>query len=97
MYAVIFRAEIAELDDEYSAMGARMRDLAIGQYGCKEFIAVTEGSTELAISYWDNESQIRDWKNNPEHLAAQDKGKSKWYKSYTVRVVEVVREYSSNL
>jgi len=28
MYAVIFRAEILELDDEYSTMAKRMRDLA---------------------------------------------------------------------
>jgi heme-degrading monooxygenase HmoA len=96
MYAVIFRAEIAELDAEYLAMAERMRNLAIDQYGCKEFIANTEGNTEIAISYWENESQIKEWKNNSEHLSAQSKGRSKWYKSYTVQFVEVIREYSSN-
>ena len=30
MYAVIFRADILELDAEYAAMARRMRDLAIG-------------------------------------------------------------------
>ncbi len=77
-------------------MAERMRDLAINEYGCKEFIASTEGNTEIAISYWDNESQIKKWKQNSEHLSAQGKGQSKWYKSYTVQVVEVVRAYSSN-
>ena len=96
VYAVIFRAEIAELDSEYSAMAERMRNLAIDQYGCKEFITSREGSLEIAISNWDSESQIKEWKNNSEHLSAQDKGQSKWYKSYTVQVVEVVRAYSSN-
>jgi len=96
MYAVIFRAEIEELNDEYSSTAVRMRDMAIGEYGCKEFIASTEGNVEIAISYWDTEQQIRDWKQNVDHLAAQQKGKSTWYKSYTVQVVEVVREYSSN-
>ena len=96
MYAVIFRAEITELDAGYAAMAERMRDLAINQYGCKEFIATTEGNTEIAISYWDSEAQIKLWKQNAEHLSAQKTGRLKWYKSYTVQVVEVVREYSSS-
>ena len=96
MYAVIFRAEINHLDEEYSALAEKLRDLAISQYGCKEFVTSTEGNNELAISYWENESQIRQWKQNSEHLLAQSKGRSKWYKSYSVEVVEVVRAYSSN-
>lgn len=95
MFAVIFRAEIAVLDAEYVAMAEKMRDLALGQYGCVEFTACTEGVHEIAISYWENESQIRAWKENSEHLLAQGKGRSKWYKSYSVQVTEVVREYDS--
>ena len=33
MYAVIFRAKIAELDEEYDRVAARMRELALGEYG----------------------------------------------------------------
>ncbi|BBB26886.1 antibiotic biosynthesis monooxygenase family protein [Amphritea japonica] len=95
MYAVIFRARIAQLDDEYSMMAARMRDLAIQEYGCREFTAVTEGRNEIAISYWDSKEQIRKWKENVEHCEAQDKGRKRWYASYTVQVVEVLREYSA--
>ncbi len=93
MYAVIFRAEILELDDEYSTMAKRMRDLAINEYGCIEFTACTEGKNEIAISYWENEAQIIAWKKNAEHLVAQSIGREKWYRSYTVQIVEVVREY----
>ena len=96
MFAVIFKAEINELDPEYTAVAERMRDLAINEYGCMEFVAITEGDSEIAISYWNDETQIRKWKQNAEHLSAQAKGKSKWYKSYTVQVVEVLREYGSN-
>lgn len=94
-YAVIFRAEIRALDAQYGAMAARLRELAIEEYGCVEFFAVTEGTQEVAISYWDSEAQIREWKKNAEHLVAQDNGRSKWYRSYTVEVVEVVRAYAS--
>ena len=33
MYVVIFKAEMNELDSEYSEMAERMRDLAINEYG----------------------------------------------------------------
>ena len=96
MYAVIFRAEINELDDAYYEMGARMRELAKTKYGCKEFIAVKEGNYEIAISYWENHDQIKSWKQDAEHLVAQERGRSKWYSSYQVQVVEIVHEYSKN-
>ncbi len=95
MYAVIFRAEIRELDDDYAAMAAQMRALAISEYGCLEFTSATEGSQEIAISYWQSQEQIKLWKQDAKHLIAQELGMSKWYKSYQVQVVEVVREYSS--
>ena len=96
MYAVIFRTKIAGLDEEYDRVAERMRKLALGEYGCLEFIAVTQDSEEIAISYWENEDQILKWKRNSEHILAQELGRSKWYESYRVQVVEVIREYGSN-
>ena len=89
MYAVIFRAEIGELDDAYLEMAARMRELAINRYGCIEFTAVTEGNTEIAISYWQDQKKIQEWKQNAEHLLAQELGRIKWYKAYEVEVVKM--------
>ncbi len=96
MYAVIFRAEINNLDSSYTELSSRMRDLAINQYGCNEFVATTEGNYEIAISYWDNLEQIKLWKQDAEHLVAQELGKSKWYSFYKIQIVEVIREYSKN-
>ena len=96
MYAVIFKAEINELDDSYLKIAKRMRELAIKDYNCIEFTSCTEGNTEIAISYWLNKEAIRAWKKNPEHQQAQELGKSKWYKSYQVQVVEVLNQYESN-
>ena len=96
MYAVIFRAKTAGLDEEYDRVAERMRKLALGEYGCLEFIAVTQDSEEIAISYWENEDQILEWKRNSEHILAQKLGRSKWFESYKVQVVEVIREYGSN-
>lgn len=94
MYAVIFRAKAGQQDAGYGEMVNRMRELAFSKYGCLDFIAVTEGEQEVAISYWKDELAIRAWKNDPEHLLAQETGRERWYREYTVQVVEVKREYS---
>ena len=36
MYAVIFRAEVNQLDSRYSEMASKMRTVAISEYGCIE-------------------------------------------------------------
>lgn len=93
MYAVIFRATVAELDDEYLETAARLKEIAVTKYGCRDFCSVTEGDEEIAISYWDTEQQIRDWKNDSEHRLAQKLGREKWYGSFNVEVCEIVRKY----
>lgn len=96
MFIVIFRVKIAELDKEYDRMTVRMRALAEQKYGCLGFVSVTEGDAEISISYWKNQEQIKAWKNDAEHIAAQELGKSKWYRWYKVQIAEVVREYENN-
>ena len=95
MYAVIFTAEINEIDDRYFEMARLLREVAITQYGCLEFVAATEGGQEIAISYWQNLEHIKQWKQNKEHLVAQELGRTKWYKAFRVQVVEIVQEYQS--
>jgi len=96
MYAVIFKAELNELDQEYIGSARRMRELAQTKYGCVDFISVTEGTQEISISYWENEEQIKQWKNDPEHITAQQLGRNKWYQSYEVQIVKIERQSSRN-
>lgn len=92
MYAVIFKATVAELDDEYSQMARRLKDLAFEKYGCQDFTSVTEGNEEIAISYWETEQQIHDWKKDPLHRLAQSRGREKWYKSFSIEICEVIKK-----
>ena len=96
MYAVIFRAEINEIDETYEEMASYLRALALEKYSCSEFISVSEGNHEISISYWENQDQIKEWKQDIKHLGAQKLGTSKWYTYYKVQVVEVIREYEKN-
>jgi heme-degrading monooxygenase HmoA len=93
MFVVIFRAKVRQLDDEYALVAARMRELALSQFGCLDFSALTEGQNEVALSYWPDEASIRAWKSHAEHVLAQQLGRERWYESYVVQVAEVTREY----
>ena len=91
MYAVIFRATIAEFDDDYFSTAEHLKDLAFRKYNCQDFVAVTEGNEEIAISYWQTLQQIKDWKNDPEHRQAQIKGRNKWYAAFNVEICEIIK------
>lgn len=92
MYAVIFKATIAEFDDEYFRTAERLKELAFSKFDCQDFVSVTEGDEEIAISYWETLQHIRDWKNDPEHRLAQARGRDKWYKSFSVEICEIVKK-----
>lgn len=97
MFVVIFRATfhaaLHEADAEYLRTAARLRELALSEFGCVEFHSLTEGRQEIALSYWTSEENIRAWKSHPEHVAAQRAGKERWYESYKVEVAQIGRCY----
>lgn len=95
MYAVIFKAKMKEITPEYTKTAEQLRELA-ALAGCTDFTSVLEGEYEITISYWQTLQQIKSWKENPIHLAAQQKGKFTWYESYHVEVTEILREYRSH-
>ena len=94
MYAVILRTTVGDLNEEYSEALKRMKTLAFEQYGCLEFYSMMDGSRRIAISYWKNEDDILQWKNNTEHRQIQEKAKNSWYTSYNIQIVDIKREYS---
>lgn len=95
MIVVIFSAEIAELDNEYHATASHLRDLAMQRYGCVDFVSFTEGTRELAISYWPSEAHIKTWRRDPEHIRALELGKSKWYRSFKVEIAHIRSQYGN--
>lgn len=91
-YAVIFTSVRTEDDNGYSEMSERMEELVEKQEG---FLGFESARQELGItvSYWKDLESIRKWKQNLDHLEAQQKGKSTWYKSYKTRIAFVERDY----
>jgi heme-degrading monooxygenase HmoA len=92
-YAVIFTSIKVEAENNYADIANRMVELAATQQG---FIGVESARNEIGItvSYWESLESIKNWKNNAEHLIAQQLGKDVFYQSYTTRICKVEREYS---
>lgn len=92
-YAVIFTSKKVEAENNYADVANRMVELAATQQG---FIGVESARNEIGItvSYWESLEAIKNWKNNAEHLIAQQLGKDIFYQSYTTRICKVEREYS---
>ncbi len=92
-YAVIF-SSISENDDvAYQDMAIKMDELAKAQPGFLGFETARD-LLGVSVSYWENLESIQKWKMNSHHLEAQMRGKTEWYKNYTVRIAKVEREYS---
>ena len=91
-YTVIFTSLRLDSDDGYNEMSQRMLELVEQQSG---FLGYESARDEIGItiSYWENLESIKNWKENAEHILAQNSGKAMWYKSYKVRICKVGRDY----
>ena len=91
-YAVIFTSQLIQHSKEYEEMATKMEAFAKKQPG---YLGLDSARTDIGItvSYWRSHEDIVRWKNHTEHLFAQHKGISDWYKWYTIRVCKVERSY----
>ncbi len=93
-HVVIFRARHrADIGDDYLPIAMGLRDRALADFGCLEFVyATTPDGEEIAISFWPDAASIQRWKADEEHRAAQGRNRD-WYASYRIQVGEIHRDY----
>lgn len=91
-YAVIFTSTHSENTKGYDDMANKMEALAKTQDG---FLGIesARNSIGITVSYWQSLDAIKSWKQQTDHLVAQQKGRKDWYSWYKVRVCKVEREY----
>ncbi|MCJ7465522.1 MAG: antibiotic biosynthesis monooxygenase [Maribacter sp.] len=91
-YAVIFTSIRSNGEKGYSHMADQMEELAKVQPG---YLGMESARQELGItvSYWESLEAIANWKSNADHLVAQKRGITDWYKWYKLRICKVEREY----
>jgi heme-degrading monooxygenase HmoA len=94
-YAVIVSSKLdADRLDGYAVMDQRMAELGPAQPGYlgRESKTGTDGR-ELTVLYYRDAESIAAWKQHPEHLEAQRRGRDQWYADYRIEVAKVERAY----
>ena len=98
--AVIFtnrRARFGDhaTDEAYAAAAARMEELAatIDGYLGIESVRAADG-VGITVSYWRDDEAVAAWRDHPEHLDTQARGRTEWYAWYELRVARVERARS---
>jgi heme-degrading monooxygenase HmoA len=95
-YAVIFTSLRTPVDKGYSEIATRMEELAQRMEG---YLGIESARNEvgITISYWSSLESIKNWKQQSEHLEAQQRGRAEWYSKYKVRICKVERDYEFTL
>ncbi len=78
--------------EEYSKWAERMSKLAEtmpGHISHKGFVA--EDGERITVVEFEDEASQRNWRINPEHIAAQRKGRQDFYSEYCLQVCRVER------
>jgi heme-degrading monooxygenase HmoA len=90
--AVIFTSVRTDGDRGYAAMSDAMERLAAEQPGYLGIESARDG-LGITVSYWTDVESAAAWKQDAEHLVAQQRGRDEWYADYRVRVAVVERQY----
>ncbi|MEH7302998.1 antibiotic biosynthesis monooxygenase family protein [Neobacillus drentensis] len=92
-YAVIFASQRTDGDKGYENMAEKMVELASKQSGFLGVESARDYDLGITVSYWDSLDAIKNWKENTVHKVAQERGKKEWYKTFSLRVCKVERDY----
>ena len=50
--------------------------------------------TGITVSYWRDDDAVARWREHPDHLETQARGRTEWYEWYELRVARVGRARS---
>ncbi len=94
MIVVLFRSRLTdEAGEEYAAMDQMLAEKARNAPGFVDVKSFTASDGErLTIVWWKDLETLRQWREDPAHRVAQEKGRRLWYRYYDMEVAEVVRE-----
>jgi heme-degrading monooxygenase HmoA len=95
MMVVLFRSRLtADAGEEYERVAERTVALASAMPGFVSFKHFTAADGErVSIIEFESEEAIAAWYRHPEHLAAQQQGRERFYEEYRIQVCKPVRAY----
>ena len=97
MLIVVFEFTLNKgVGDRYFELAGMMREEIQNQPGfisIERFRHFDDDQRVVSISTWESEDAIKEWKANLKHRTAQKEGKKSIFKSYRLRVANVIRDY----
>jgi len=81
--------------EEYERTFLRMMELVSAMPGFQGLEGFTgEDGSELAVARFDSDEAVRAWKQQPEHMRTQERGRTEFFETYDITVAEVSRQYA---
>ena len=65
-----------------------------GFISIERFESISNKGKFVSLSFWRDEEAVRKWRNLQKHREAQKKGRGGIFKSYRLRVANVLRDYT---
>ena len=98
MIAVIFEFTPAEgRFADYKALAEALNDdvrQSDGFISIERFESISTKGKFVSLSFWRDEEAVRKWRNLQKHREAQKKGRGGIFRSYRLRVAQVMRDYT---
>ncbi len=98
MIAVIFELTPAEgRFPDYQRLAQALGEDLKGRDGfisVERFESISRPGHFVSLSFWRDEEAVRQWRNLEKHRAAQKQGRAGIFKSYRLRVAQVLRDYT---
>jgi heme-degrading monooxygenase HmoA len=98
MIAVIF--EFTPIEGRFADYKALADGLAEdvrnfdGFISIERFESITNKGKFVSLSFWRDEEAVRKWRNLQKHREAQKQGRGGIFRSYRLRVAQVLRDYT---
>jgi len=96
MVLVVFRSRLKPgVEAEIGKLGERMYALGSAVPGFISYreYAAADGES-VALVEFDSHESLRSWREHPEHRAAQEAGRDRFFSEYRITVCDPVRDYS---
>lgn len=100
MIVIVFRSRIREGADmtALEALGMRMYECASSMPGFVSYkdFASTDGEGVTIVEF-ESEPQLLAWRNHPEHVKAQERGRQEFFSDYHIQICQPQRAYRFTL
>jgi heme-degrading monooxygenase HmoA len=97
MIAVIFEVWPASgRKEDYLGIAATLKpelEKIDGFISVERFQSLTDPGKLLSLSFWRDETAVKNWRNQEDHRAGQAKGRGGVFANYRLRIAAVVRDY----